>query len=202
MGLSVAGCIGLTVWRTVDTLGTSGVQRTHRGQAAVAYTLAHQYFSDRSDRSGEIILIFPPNSEAPTVALDSFYEGYARVMARFRSIKLKEVAMDISRMDMEKGQVDPEAFEKILSDHPQALAFVSWIGFPESAVQIEALQSTEHPPIYIYNPSTKTDWSDVLNVPSVRAIAVEKPPSLNSENKPVAMTPPEVFDQTYELLTK
>jgi hypothetical protein len=202
MGLSVAGCIGLTVWRSIDTLGTSGIQRTHRGQAAVAYTLAHQYLSDKSARTGEIILIFPPNKEAPTAALDSFYEGYARVMARFRTIQLKEVAMDISAADMNAGRMDAEAFGKILSDHPNALAFVSWVGFPEQTNTISPLLTSDHPPVYIYNPSIRTDWSDTLKLEAVKAIAIEKPPSDTTEPKPQAMTPPEVFAQTYELITK
>ena len=202
MGLSVAGCIGLTVWRSIDTLGTSGIQRTHRGQAAVAYTLAHQYLSDESGRNGEIILIFPPNDEAPTAALDSFYEGYARVMARFRTVKLKEVAIDISAADMNAGRIDPGNFSKILSDHPNVLAFVSWVGFPEKTDTLKASLTSDHPPIYIYNPSTRTDWTDTLKLEAVKAIAIEKPPSDNDPSKPQPMTPPEVFDQTYELLTE
>lgn len=202
MGLSVAGCLGLTVWRSLDTFGTSGIQRTHRGQAAVAYTLAHQYLSDESARTGEIILIFPPNNEAPIAALDSFYEGYARVMARFRSIKLKEVALDISSKDMNEGRIAPEAFGKILSDHPNVLAFVSWVGFPEKTDTIKTRLTPDHPPIYIYNPSTRTDWSETLKLAPIKAIAIEKPPSDSKEQKPQAMTPPEVFAEAYELLTK
>ena len=202
MGLSVAGCIGLTVWRSIDTLGTSGIQRTHRGQAAIAYTLAHQYLSDKSARTGDIILIFPPNKEAPTAALDSFYEGYARVMARFRTIKLKEVAMDISAANMNAGRIEAGTFGKILSDHPNALAFVSWVGFPEQTDTISPHLTSDHPPVYIYNPSTRTDWTDTLKLEAVKAIAIQKPPSDSTEQEPQAMTPPEVFAQTYELLTK
>ena len=201
MGLSVAGCIGLTVWRSIHTLGTSGIQRTHRGQAAVAYTLAHQYLSDQSGRTGEIALIFPPNSEAPTAALDSFYEGYARVMARFRTIKLEEVVLEISSTDMNKGLVDAQTFGKILADHPNVLAFVSWVGFPENLDPIKNLLTSEHPPIYIYNPSSRSDWKGTLELEAVKAIAIEKTPSESTESKSQAMTPPEVFAQTYELLT-
>ena len=203
MGLSVAACIGLTVWRSIDTLGTSGIQRTHRGQAAVAYTLAHQYLSDKSARSGEIILIFPPNDEAPIAALDSFYEGYARVMARFRTIKLKEAVLEISAEEMYEGRIDPEAFGVILSEHRNALAFVSWVGFPEQTASTTTPPLTsDHPPIYIYNPSNRTDWSETLKLEAVKAVANEKPPSDIENTKSLPMTPPEVFAQSYELLTK
>ena len=202
IGASVAGCLALTVWQAMQSLGSAGVQRSHRGQASVGYTLAQQFLSDSKQRNGEIVLIFPPDKETPPAALDSFYEGYARVMARFRTLQLKEVTMDISSKAIDRGDVDAKALGDVISEHPNALAFVSWVGFPKSVDGIKLFERESFPPIYLYNPSTEQHWKSSMEAGIIQAVATAKVPTTSTPALPNPMNPQEFFKQNYELILR
>ena len=93
-------------------------------------------------------LLFPPESEAPVASLDSFYEGFARVMSRFRSIKLREITIPTTRKDCEEGRLNKETFEEKLPAKSNILAFVSWVGFPEKGEDMSLFNQADRACIF------------------------------------------------------
>lgn len=202
MALSLVGCLSLTIWQASQSLGSGNVQRSHRGQASIAYVLAHEFLAQTSRRSGEIVLLFPPESEAPVAALDSFYEGFARVMSRFRSIKLREVTIPTTRRDCEEGRLDRETFEKKLPATSDILAFVSWVGFPEEGEGMSLFSGAEPPPFFIYDPSNAAHWKSAMDKGFIGAVARSKTSSKNVSPQAEPDTPRQFFDNSYQLITQ
>ncbi|MDG1891973.1 MAG: hypothetical protein P8L18_11745 [Verrucomicrobiota bacterium] len=201
IGLSVTGCLALTIWQTTQSLGSGKVQRSHRGQASVAYVLAHEFLAQTTRRTGEIILLFPPEKEAPVAALDSFYEGFARVMARFRGIKLREMTIPTTQKTYEEGRLDKEIFEKTLPMEPDILAYVSWVGFPNKGEAMSLFQQPKPPPFFVYMPNDTEHWQSAMDAGFIRAVARIKSSSKASAPQQEPDTPRQFFDSSYQLIT-
>ena len=128
--ISATGCILINLQQARVTLGSYGVERSHRAQASVGYVMATQLLQDTHLRKGRVLLLFPPDREAPPAALDSFYEGFARVLTRFPQIQLEEITVRCSQEERQSGLWDPEEIWKVIPNEETILACISWVGLP------------------------------------------------------------------------
>jgi hypothetical protein len=200
IGGSVVGCVGLVGWQVLMSLGGGSAPRMHRAQAAVAYTIAHQFLGDTRARKGSVVLLFPPEKAAPTAALDSFYEAFARVMTRFPTISVRESAVPASVSAVKKGKISVDDFSAGLDSDEGVLAYVSWVGFPSGAESLPMFQNAKsRVPIYVYDPSGSTNWIGAVRSGIIRGgvISYEAPQS----QKGGPPTPERIFSASYRLVT-
>ncbi len=203
MALSLVGCLGLLGWQVLFAFGVGSTPRLHRAQAAVGYTLAHQFLRDTSARKGEVVLVFPPEKAAPSAALDSFYEAFARVMTRFPNISVRESVVGVSVSAAKRGKIALGDFSAALNATNRVLAYVSWVGFPDGAATLDVFQNSEAPAqVYVFDPLGKTNWvssleSGVVAAGVIAALGNEAP----RENENGPRTPESVFAANYRLIT-
>ena len=203
IGGSVVGCLGLIVWQVVMSLGGGSTPRMHRSQAAVAYTIAHQFLGDTRARKGSVVLLFPPEKAAPTAALDSFYEAFARVMTRFPNISVRESAGPTSVSSVKKGTISVDEFSLGLGSDEGVLAYVSWVGFPSGAASLPLFQHAKtRVPVYVYDPTGSTNWLDAVRSGIIAGgvIPFEREASTNQEAGPP--TPERIFSESYRMVTQ
>lgn len=203
MGASLVACLGLLGWQILSAFGVGSTPRLHRSQAAVGYTLAHQFLRDTSERKGEVVLLFPPEKAAPSAALDSFYEAFARVMTRFPNVSVRESVVGNSVSAAKRGEIALEDFSAALSATNQVLAYVSWVGFPEGADTLDLLQDPDsRAPMYVYDPLGKTNWFSSVLSGIVAAGVVEVPSGEASpRNEKGPRTPEVLFAENYRMIT-
>ena len=202
MAVSVLGCVGLVGREAVATVGMGSAPKMHRSQASVGYTLAHQFLTDRKERNGRILLLFPPDQAAPAAALDSFYEAFARVMTRFPGVEVREKLVDVSKSKLRRGQVSLEAFSTALEVDEKTLALVSWVGFPHGAEDLPQLKDgSRRPAVYVYDPSGSTWWMEHVTAGVIQGGVIEKEEPDGGGQPGMAPNPAAVFAERYRLVT-
>jgi len=202
IGGSVVGCVGLVAWQGVMSLGGGGAPRMHRSQAAVAYTVAHQFLGDTRARKGSVVLLFPPERAAPTAALDSFYEAFARVMTRFPNISVRERSVPVSVSNARKGNISVDQFSLGLGSEEGVLAYVSWVGFPTGAESLPLFQNVKsRVPIYVFDPTGSTNWLDAVRSGIIRGGVLGIPEEGQPDQVTEARTPELIFLKSYRMVT-
>ncbi len=204
MAASVVGCLGLLGWQILSAFGVGTSPRLHRAQAAVGYTLAHQFLGDTKARKGEVVLLFPPEKAAPSAALDSFYEAFARVMTRFPSVSVRESVVGSSASEAKRGEIRLSDFSSALNATNRVLAYVSWVGFPSGAESLEPFQDPQtRVPVYVFDPFGRTNWVASIASGIVAAGVVGLPEDATpSGNNSGPRTPEVVFAENYRLVTR
>jgi hypothetical protein len=202
IGGSVVGCVGLVAWQVVMSVGGGGAPQMHRSQAAVAYTMAHQFLGDTRARKGSVVLLFPPEKAAPTAALDSFYEAFARVMTRFPSISVRESTVPASVSSARNGNISVEEFSTALGSSDGVLAYVSWVGFPVGAEALPVFQNAEERvPIYVFDPIGSLKWLEAVRGGFVSGGVISHPEGAVVKQETGPPTPEAIFSASYRLVT-
>ncbi len=202
IGCSVLGCLSLVSWEIFTSFGGGGAPRLHRSQAAVAYTIAQQFLGDTEARKGTVVLLFPPERAAPTGALDSFYEAFARVMTRFPTIEVREQTLDAPSSAVRKGSVTAEQFSASLGSDEGLLAIVSWVGFPDGAERLAMFRDIEtRVPLYVFDPSGGTNWLNSVESGIIRGGVVPLASKALSAPATGPRTPNVVFSESYRMVT-
>lgn len=193
--------IGTVGWQVMSTFGLGVGPQMNRGQASVAYALANQLLRDREGRNGTVALLFPPNRSTSQAALDSFYEGYARVLTRFPSLELKEVTVELSASQLRKGDLDASVFDEVITANGDALAIVSWIGLPDRFDGASLGGDSERRPLlYIYDQTNKRNWIDLVRSKLISGAVIPRE-DLDEAKFDAANTPGAVFDVSHRLIT-
>ena len=126
--ISATGCILINLQQARVTLGSYGVERSHRAQASVGYVMATQLLQDTHLRKGRVLL-FRRIAKRPR-GTGFFYEGFARVLTRFPQIQLREITVRCSQEERQSGLWDPEEIWKVIPNEETILACISWVGLP------------------------------------------------------------------------
>lgn len=198
----VVGCVGLIVWQVVTALGAGAPPRMHRAQAAVGATLGTQFLSDRIARSGAVVMLFPPDKAAPTAALDSFYEGFARILTRNAGLRLSEQMVDVSVAEARTGEIPLAAFQTSLENQDEVVAYVSWVGFPDGASELSVFSDERNrPAVYVFDPLGQTNWLGAVREGLIRGGVVALPKALSSEPSEGMANASSVFRAHYRLVT-
>ncbi|MGB0420747.1 MAG: hypothetical protein ACPGL0_06215 [Limisphaerales bacterium] len=198
----VMGCLYLTIQQTRISLGSAGVQRSHRAQASAGYMMATQLLKDTRLREGRILLIFPEDGEAEPAALDSFYEGFARVLTRFRKLRLEEVTIEISSQEIKSGNWDLVTLQEKIPSDQDIIACVSWVGAPLRWLDIQTGQPLPFQGLLYLQDHTASDhWTPQMIAQRQIAGVVRPRKAALPEDLAQSMTSAaEVFESTFEFL--
>ena len=199
--ISATGCILINLQQARVTLGSYGVKRSHRAQASVGYVMATQLLQDTNLRKGRILLLFPPDREAPPAALDSFYEGFARVLTRFPQIQLEEITVRCTKEERQSGLWDPEEIWKVIPDEETILACISWVGLPLAWLEDPQAQPQVDTLFYLQNHTHWHGWdSDLLTEKHLAGAVVPRLEASKTAQSEEATSAAEVFQSTYQFI--
>lgn len=199
--ISATGCILINLQQARVTLGSYGVERSHRAQASVGYVMATQLLQDTNLRKGRILLLFPPDREAPPAALDSFYEGFARVLTRFPQIQLEEITVRCTKEERQSGLWDPEEIWKVIPDEETILACISWVGLPLAWLEDPQAQPQVDTLFYLQNHTHWHGWdSDLLTEKRLAGAVVPRLEASKTAQSEEATSAAEVFQSTYQFI--
>jgi len=199
--ISATGCILINLQQARVTLGSYGLDRSHRAQASVGYVMATQLLQDTNLRKGRILLLFPPDREAPPAALDSFYEGFARVLTRFPQIQLEEITVRCTKEERQSGLWDPEEIWKVIPDEETILACISWVGLPLAWLEDPQAQPQVDTLFYLQNHTHWHGWdSDLLTEKRLAGAVVPRLEASKTAQSEEATSAAEVFQSTYQFI--
>ena len=199
--ISATGCILINLQQARVTLGSYGVERSHRAQASVGYVMATQLLQDSHLRKGRVLLLFPPDREAPPAALDSFYEGFARVLTRFPEIQLEEITVRCSQEERQSGLWDPEEIWKVIPGEETILACISWVGLPLAWLENPQAQPQLDTLFYLQDHTHWHGWdSDLLTGKRLTGAVVPRLEATETTPPEEATSAAEVFQSTYQFI--
>ena len=199
--ISATGCILISLQQARVTLGSYGVERSHRAQASVGYVMATQLLQDTNLRKGRILLLFPPDREAPPAALDSFYEGFARVLTRFPQIQLEEITVRCTQEERQSGLWDPDEIWKVIPNEETILACISWVGLPLAWLEDPQAQPQVDTLFYLQNHTHWHGWdSDLLTEKRLAGAVVPRLEASKTAQSEEATSAAEVFQSTYQFI--
>ena len=199
--ISASGCILINLQQARVTLGSYGVERSHRAQASVGYVMATQLLKDTNLRKGRVLLLFPPDREAPPAALDSFYEGFARVLTRFPQIQLEEITVRCTQEERQSGLWDPEEIWEVIPNEETILACISWVGLPLAWLEDPQAQPQVDTLFYLQNHTHWHGWdSDLLTEKRLAGAVVPRLEASKTAQSEEATSAAEVFQSTYQFI--
>ena len=199
--ISASGCILINLQQARVTLGSYGVERSHRAQASVGYVMATQLLQDTNLRKGRVILLFPPDREAPPAALDSFYEGFARVLTRFPQIQLEEITVRCTQEERQSGLWDPEEIWKVIPNEETILACISWVGLPIAWLEDPQAQPQVETLFYLQDHTGWLDWdSDLMTEKRLTGAVVPRLEATETTQSEEATSAAEVFQSAYQFI--
>ena len=128
--ISATGCILINLQQARVTLGSYGVeaQSSSSGIGGLCDGNSAAAGCPSPQRQGPSP--FSAGSRSAPAALDSFYEGFARVLTRFPQIQLEEITVRCSQEERQSGLWDTEEIWKVIPNEETILACISWVGRP------------------------------------------------------------------------
>jgi hypothetical protein len=199
--ISATGCILINLQQARVTLGSYGVERSHRAQASVGYVMATQLLQDSHLRKGRVLLLFPPDREAPPAALDSFYEGFARVLTRFPQIELEEITVRCTQEERQSGLWDPEEIWEVIPNEETFLACISWVGLPLAWLEDPQAQPQVDTLFYLQDHTHWRGWdSNLLTEKRLAGAVVPRLDASETDQFEEATSAAEVFQSTYQFI--
>lgn len=201
---------GIAVVGTLAALGLmisdfakefSGSGKVDRYQGVVGYMMGQNFLRMVPSKTGEVVLIFPPDSAYSADALDSLFDTFARVLLPFSGLEIKDVSLDVKARDAREGNIPAAAFDQALSEFPNAMAYVSFAGTPSDGTDLKVWTTTgeeeSKKPFFVYDPAGTENWKKPLDAGHIALVIRPKPGVEHGEEKVIG-PPNEIFDQFFE----
>lgn len=218
LGLGVAGWVLVHRWRAagqiVMTIGCIGAftllarelylnvfmsspKAPDRYHAIVAYMMGHQVAGELGDQRGQVMVILPPESTVKSDVLDTLFDNFARVLAPFSGLELKQAALRPGTDPAKNGATSLEAFEQAIGVAPNALAYVSFAGAPTALEKLSLFKKENPPALFVYDPTGGNNWAEPLKKRLIRRVIVARPQLAPTKGKAMAASPDELFQRYF-----
>lgn len=200
-GVGACGCIVVFGWQLLQFLPGSGLAVTNRSQSALAYVMGQQALQDLQAREGKIALIFPPEGAVDSSQLDSYFEAFARILLRSPKLGVEEVQLKIGIKEARRGQIPSASFLEAIESTREAVAFVSWVGWPPQGEELSVLDRKPRPNIYVYDPFNSTNWVSDLNAGRIKLVVIPRPDAEDRGDAPNVGGPGQIFNRDFIAVT-
>lgn len=181
----------------------SGSGKVDRYQGVVGYMMGQNFLRMVPAKTGEVVLIFPPDAAYSTDALDSLFDTFARVLQPFSGLEIKDVSVEVKASDAREGNIPAAAFDQALSEFPNAMAYVSFAGTPSDGADLKVWTTTANgeegvrKPFFVYDPAGTENWRKPLEAGHI-ALVIRPKPGVEHDGEKVIGPPNEIFDQFFE----
>jgi hypothetical protein len=199
--VGLVGCIACLVWRVQSTVMVVGSAGPDRGRAVVGYYLANQVLAEVRHKQGPILLFLPPESVLDEETASTYVGTFNRVLRGFQAVKVEVLNLDVPRKEARAGQISVAAFQKAASNHPSAVAYVSFAGVPADIESYKGAASASGAGFFVFDPWATTNWLGALKKGFVRAVIVPRPGVDAPRGTEISGEPQEVFSQLYMMAT-
>jgi hypothetical protein len=202
--LLAIGCLGAASflgWELYRNVLASSREAPERYEAVAAYMLAEQVTGEFGDQRGQVLVILPPESTVGAKVLDALFDSFARVLAPFPNLELKQATLARPSNGAKNGGVSPETFELALASAPQALACVSFAGVPRDFERLSLFKNAKPPAFFVYDRTRGQDWVEPLKKRWIHRVIVPRPHFALSKQKPIVGPPEEIFPRYFLWVT-
>lgn len=198
LGLACAGMATLLVLQVWNFAGSSGSQSINRHLATASYFMGYEVVGELRGLQGTIALILPPESRRNRVELDSIFNTFARVLSPLSAVQIREVTLQATPQQIERGQIPLDRFEAAVTEARGALAYVSFVGVPAQVDRLKLWGEPQPPPLFVFDPAGTTNWLACLSQGRIRRVIIPRPDS--NPTRSVTGAPDELFGRFFLML--
>lgn len=195
MALGILGLLGVIGLQVRQNVLPSEPQASSRLDMAVSSCLANCLTEDLTGQSGRVVLIFPERRYMDEDTEKSYEEGFLPPLRHGRgALSLKAVHLEVPNGEL-------SAFKKVLTENPDALAFVSFAGAPAGFETLAAAGQSGAPLFYIFDAERTTHWLAMLKDGRIKAVVVPQP-GIDVRGHDEARGRPEALFQQFYVLAR
>lgn len=151
---------------------------------------------------GEVVVLSMSAGKFKSVVAEAQMEGFRRGLKQFSGIKLADVSGPEEREMMEFFEgVSEKFFLKVVNDHPNAKAIVSFMGLPIFAKEGKPIDLKKLPKVIALNLSAMGQWKELVKSGVVSAVILPKY-DVRWDQLPKKGDCKQLFDSRYQIINK
>lgn len=168
----------------------------------VGEQMAQQVGKLLNNNGSVVVLSMASNAKFKSVVAEAQMEGFNKGLKQFSGVRVEAVVGPEQQQMMEFFEgVSEKFFLKVIQDHPNAKAIVSFMGLPVFAKEGAKIDVTKLPKVVALNLSAMGQWRDLVSGGVVQSVILPRY-DVRWDQLPKKGECKELFDSRYLVVTK